>query len=83
MPSSRPQRIDDTIKGNAMKSIQKKKLQSILDTSKDKTVEEKIAAAREYLTSKNLPVKAIVKETFMEQNRIAVHFKNVSYFFAV
>jgi acetylglutamate kinase len=83
MSSFRPERVDESIKSNAIKSIQKKKLQSILDALKDKSTEEKIVAIREYLLSKKLPVKAILKETFMNQNRIAVHFTNVSYFFAI
>ena len=83
MPSSRPQHIDDTIKGNTLKSIQKKKLKEILDSTKDEWVESRMVKLREYLVSKNVPVKAILKETFMGKDRIAIHLTSVSYFFAV
>ena len=78
---SRPERVNEDIKGNALNKLQKEKIQTMLDSSGNKPIEARITIVKEYLSEKKLPFLGVRMEDVLGRNRIAVHFKNTSYYF--
>ena len=78
---SRPERVNEDIKGNALNKLQKEKIQTMLDSSGNKPIEARITIVTEYLSEKKLPFLGVRMEDVLGRNRIAVHFKNTSYYF--
>ena len=78
---SRPQRVDDTTKGQAMRKNQKEKIQEILDSNKPLSIEKRIQLVKDYMREKKIIFNGVVQETIMGRLRIAVHCNGVSYYF--